>query len=111
MRGAPGQDGNLAASVAVFQPDSRELAEVRSWELGREVIASGTDLSAEAQCQAALALRDDGVRWLDLGTVDTDVAPGLAHFKLGTGAELRQLGATVWVLPGRRGHERQIPED
>ena len=61
--------------------------------------------------QAALALRDEGVRWLDLGTVDTEAAPGLAHFKLGTGAELRQLGATAWVLPGWRGRERQSPED
>ena len=61
--------------------------------------------------QAALALRAEGVRWLDLGAVDTDSAPGLAHFKLGTGAELRQLGATAWVLPGWRGRERQSPVD
>jgi hypothetical protein len=61
--------------------------------------------------QAALALRDEGVRWLDLGTVDTEAAPGLARFKLGTGAELRQLEATAWVLPGWRGRERQSPED
>lgn len=61
--------------------------------------------------QAALALRAEGVRWLDLGTVDTEAAPGLAHFKLGTGAELRQLGATAWVLPGWRGRGRQSPED
>lgn len=61
--------------------------------------------------QAALALRGEGVRWLDLGTVDTQTAPGLAHFKLGTGAGLRQLGATAWVLPGWRGRERQSPED
>jgi hypothetical protein len=61
--------------------------------------------------QAMLALRAEGVRWLDLGTVDTDAAPGLAHFKLGTGAGLRQLGATAWVLPGWRGRERQSPED
>jgi len=60
--------------------------------------------------QAALALRAEGVRWLDLGTVDTEAAPGLAHFKLGTGAELRQLGATAWVLPGWRGRERQSRE-
>ena len=61
--------------------------------------------------QAALALRGEGVNWLDLGTVDTEAAPGLAHFKLGTGAALRQLGATVWVLPCWRGRERQSPED
>jgi hypothetical protein len=50
--------------------------------------------------QAAMALRAEGVHWLDLGDVNTDEAPGLARFKLRTGAELRRLGATAWVLPG-----------
>jgi hypothetical protein len=49
--------------------------------------------------QAALALKAEGVRWLDLGSVDTEAAPGLARFKLGTGAALRRLGATMLVLP------------
>jgi lipid II:glycine glycyltransferase (peptidoglycan interpeptide bridge formation enzyme) len=49
--------------------------------------------------QAAEALRAEGVRWLDLGSVDTGAAPGLARFKLGTGAALKRLGATCLVLP------------
>lgn len=49
--------------------------------------------------RAAEALRAEGVRWLDLGSVDTEAALGLARFKLGTGAALRQLGATCLVLP------------
>jgi hypothetical protein len=49
--------------------------------------------------RAAEALWEEGVRWLDLGSVDTERAPGLARFKLGTGAELRRLGATCLVLP------------
>jgi hypothetical protein len=49
--------------------------------------------------QAAEALRTEGVRWLDLGSVDSEAAPGLARFKLGTGAALRRLGATCLVLP------------
>jgi hypothetical protein len=49
--------------------------------------------------QAALALRAEGVRWLDLGSVDTEAAPGLARFKLGTGARLHRLGPTLLVLP------------
>ena len=49
--------------------------------------------------QAALSLRAEGVRWLDLGSVDSDRAPGLMRFKLGTGADLRRLGATLLVLP------------
>lgn len=50
--------------------------------------------------QAALALRAEGVGWLDLGSLDAEAAPGLARFKLGTGAALRKLGATSLVLPG-----------
>jgi Acetyltransferase (GNAT) domain len=49
--------------------------------------------------QAARSLRAEGVRWLDLGSVDSEAAPGLARFKLGTGAELRRLGPTCLVLP------------
>ncbi|MGL4236328.1 hypothetical protein [Tabrizicola sp.] len=49
--------------------------------------------------RAAEALAAEGVRWLDLGSVDTEAAPGLARFKLGTGAGLRRLGATMLVLP------------
>lgn len=48
---------------------------------------------------AAEALAAEGVRWLDLGSLDTDRAPGLARFKLGTGASLRRLGMTCLVLP------------
>lgn len=50
--------------------------------------------------QAALSLRSEGVRWLDLGSVNHHEAPGLAWFKLGTGAVLRRLGHTMLVLPG-----------
>lgn len=50
--------------------------------------------------RAAESLRDEGVRWLDLGLVNSEQAPGLARFKLGTGASLRRLGATLLVLPG-----------
>ena len=49
--------------------------------------------------RAAEALHAEGVRWLDLGSLDGERAPGLARFKLGTGAKLRRLGATLLVLP------------
>jgi Acetyltransferase (GNAT) domain len=48
----------------------------------------------------ALNLRAAGVTHLDLGDVDTERNPGLARFKLGTGAALVSLGATCLVLPG-----------
>lgn len=44
-----------------------------------------------------------GVTELDLGTVDTENAPGLARFKLGCGAVPHRLGGTWARLPGRRG--------
>ncbi len=44
-------------------------------------------------------LADSCVR-LDLGTVDTVNAPGLARFKIGTGATLRPLGGTWLRVPG-----------
>lgn len=49
--------------------------------------------------RAAIALRGQGVRWLDLGSINTEAAMGLARFKLGTGAEVKRLGATLLVLP------------
>jgi len=41
-----------------------------------------------------------GVTRLDLGTVDTENAPGLARFKIGCGAQVRQLGGTWLRIPG-----------
>lgn len=49
--------------------------------------------------QAAEWLARMGYARLDLGSVDTDAAPGLARFKLGSGATLRQLGPTLLRLP------------
>jgi hypothetical protein len=40
---------------------------------------------------------------LDLGTLDTQNAPGLARFKLGSGATAQLLGGTWARLPGWRG--------
>ena len=41
-----------------------------------------------------------GFTRLDLGQVETDNAPGLARFKIGTGANIRPLGGTWLRLPG-----------
>jgi hypothetical protein len=50
--------------------------------------------------QAALALRARGVTRLDLGEVNTEAGAALARFKLGTGAQATQIGATALILPG-----------
>jgi len=49
---------------------------------------------------AAEAIWAEGIRTLDLGSVNDQDAPGLAHFKLGTGARPVSLGPTCLVLPG-----------
>jgi hypothetical protein len=50
------------------------------------------------QAMGWLAAR--GVRRLDLGTVDTVGAPGIARFKIGAGADLRVLAGSWLRLPG-----------
>ncbi|MFN6952439.1 MAG: GNAT family N-acetyltransferase [Albidovulum sp.] len=45
-----------------------------------------------------LHLREHGFSTLDLGDVNTEDAPGLARFKIGTGAQVVPLGSTV-LLP------------
>ena len=49
--------------------------------------------------QAMLALRERGVRRLDLGGIDTAGGAGLARFKIGTGGQVAGFSGT-WVAPG-----------
>lgn len=46
--------------------------------------------------RAMVDLQQLGVERIDLGAADPEHAPGLAHFKRGTGADLRPLGGT-WL--------------
>jgi hypothetical protein len=46
-------------------------------------------------------LSANGFTRLDLGTIDTHAAPGLARFKLGAGATARSLGGSFLAIPGR----------
>jgi hypothetical protein len=49
--------------------------------------------------QAALSLRSQGVKSIDLGDVNSESGAALARFKLGTGAGVKVAGATCLVLP------------
>ncbi len=49
--------------------------------------------------QAADHFARQGLTRLDLGTVDTENTPGLARFKIGSGASVRPLGGTWLRLP------------
>jgi hypothetical protein len=63
-------------------------------------VARGQGVHNAMLWSAALDLRTKGIRQLDLGQVNDEAAPGLAHFKLGTGARLHRLGSTSLILPG-----------
>jgi hypothetical protein len=66
---------------------------------GRAVAAHHHLLMAACEHLARL-----GCTTLDLGQVDTENAPGLARFKIGTGALIRPLGGTWLRLPLCRRH-------
>jgi hypothetical protein len=89
------QDGAIAAAMAFVRHGGTASYHL-GWASGA---ARRRGVHAVMLVTAATALLAEGVRWLDLGSVDTDRAPGLARFKLGTGAAVRQLGATCLVLP------------
>ncbi|MEM7724372.1 MAG: hypothetical protein AAF376_18660, partial [Pseudomonadota bacterium] len=66
----------------------------------------GRDLSASnlLMWRAMVSLQAMGCDRLDLGLADAGKCKGLAHFKAGTGAEIRELGGswmTTCVLPRR----------
>jgi hypothetical protein len=68
----------------------------------------GRTCNAHNLCLAHAAdqLEADGTKVIDLGTIDTVAAPGLARFKIGVGAQVKQLGGTwmhLWCF-GRRRH-------
>ena len=50
--------------------------------------------------QAANTLAERGIARLDLGPADTTLSPGLARFKLGSGALAQRLGPSMLALPG-----------
>lgn len=56
------------------------------------------------------ALKARGVTALDLGGLDTVTTPGLARFKLGTGAAPVPLGATWMQAPGTRAFACLVPK-
>lgn len=84
--------GHLCASCLVLRHGNTATYQT-AWvsEDGRSVQASRVLLD-----HAADTLTKLGHTTFDLGTLDTDNAPGLARFKLGTGARLRPLGGT-WL--------------
>ncbi len=54
-------------------------------------------------------LAERGFTMIDLDVIDTDTEPGLARFKLGTGAQVVTLGATRLLAPGTGFIEKVFP--
>ena len=90
------RQGGAMQAAMWFVLHGRSASYHRSW--GSEA-ARAAGAHTLMLTRAAEALWAEGVRWLDLGSLDSDRAPGLARFKLGTGAVLRRLGPTCLVLP------------
>ncbi|GAB5446579.1 MAG: hypothetical protein Gyms2KO_14520 [Gymnodinialimonas sp.] len=105
----------MIAAMAACKPGAVQV--FTAYHLGRRVAAmlflrhgkeatyqigwstpEGRKLSAGPACmwRAMLELQAMGTERIDLGAADKSLAPGLAHFKRGTGADLRTLGGT-WI--------------
>jgi hypothetical protein len=93
------QDGEIGAAMAFVRYGSAATYQT-GWA---GPLARRCGVHQVMLWQAALALRDEGVRWLDLGTVDTQTAPGLAHFKLGTGPGCGSWGLRPGCCPAGAG--------
>ncbi|CUH80225.1 GNAT family N-acetyltransferase [Tropicibacter naphthalenivorans] len=81
-----------------------------TWQIGHSN-AEGRKLNAmNALLWTAMTwLADQGHSHLDLGTINQQDAPGLAHFKLGTGAEAQRLGGTWLHLGALAPIARRLP--
>ncbi len=87
--------GERVAAILVLSHGSRATYHIGwSGDEGRRLSAHNLLL-----WDAARRLADDGITVLDLGLIDTQTAPGLARFKLGTGAVPVKTGGTWLGLP------------
>ena len=86
-------DGRTRIAAMLFLRHGKVATYQIGWSghLGRETNAHNLLLS-----QAISMMAERGIKRLDLGTLDTSHAPGLARFKLGCGAKPVELGGT-WI--------------
>lgn len=89
-------DGDTPIAAMIFLRHGNAATYHIGWTSakGREVCAHNLCLST-----AMDVLADEGVAAIDLGLLDTQNAPGLARFKLGSGAKPVELGGTWLSLP------------
>lgn len=71
-----------------------------TWQIGHVTPEGRKSCAMNLALWAAIVwLAEAGHACLDLGLLNSDDAPGLAHFKLGTGARVQGLGGT-WLHYG-----------
>lgn len=93
------QGGHAVAAVLILRHGAGASYHIgHATPLGRETSAQTLLL-----WEAMLWLKRKGGAVLDLGLINTEDAPGIARFKLGTGARARRLGGTwIWWPPMTR---------
>ena len=90
------RDGRrVAAALILMHPPGATYHVAWASEEGRAIDAPRLLL-----WRAAARLAKEGVTVFDLGSLETEQAPGLARFKLGTGARAVAMGATWMRAPG-----------
>lgn len=85
--------GNAPCAAMLFLRHGRTATYHIGWTSDAGRAASAHNLIL---WNASTRMASQGVRQLDLGLVDTEASPGLARFKLGTGASPVQTGGT-WL--------------
>ncbi|MBV2360536.1 GNAT family N-acetyltransferase [Thalassococcus sp. CAU 1522] len=97
------RDGPVAAALVLRHQRAA------TWQIGTST-ARGRSMSAMNRVlwQAMIELAEDGAGTLDLGLVCTE-NPGLARFKLGTGARLHTLSGTWLHHPALAPVARRLP--
>lgn len=101
-------DGTIVAAMLFLQHGSRATYHI-GWTSAEGRLLSAHNL---VLWEASNWLARHGASSLDLGIIDTENAAGLARFKIGTGAQIRPLGATWLYTPltaGPAGLMAQVP--
>ncbi|MDO6585565.1 GNAT family N-acetyltransferase [Salipiger sp. 1_MG-2023] len=99
-------NGTAVASIAILLHGP-----MATWQMGVS-LPEGRRLNAMNALlwEAMQYLADKGHRLLDLGILNSDDAPGLIRFKLGTGAKLHRLGGSWLHLGALASIARHLPQ-
>lgn len=83
---------DIIAGMLIFRHGNTATYHIGHTSTAGRILSAQTLLMWSAVTWA----KSKGIKRLDLGVIDTNASPGLARFKLGTGAQTRKLGGT-WL--------------